>query len=95
MANTWFYFLGAALISVMGIQDIIASISLLLLGNLALLFILVDETDNCFADIYSAAVSIQNIAPKARQWKLVTAVTAIGAVLATTCLLYTSDAADE
>jgi len=84
MANTWFYFLGAALISVMGIQDIIASISLLLLGNLALLFILVDETDNCFADIYSAAVSIQNIAPKARQWKLVTAVTAIGAVLATT-----------
>jgi len=84
MANTWFYFLGAALISVMGIQDIIASISLLLLGNLALLFILVDETDNCFADIYSAAVSIQNIAPKARQWKLVIAVTAIGAVLATT-----------
>jgi purine-cytosine permease-like protein len=84
VANTWFYFLGAALISVMDIQDIIASISLLLLGNLALLFILVDETDNCFADIYSAAVSIQNIAPKARQWKLVIAVTVIGAVLATT-----------
>lgn len=84
VANTWFYFLGAALISVMGVQDIIASISLLLLGSLALLFILVDETDNCFADIYSAAVSVQNIAPKIRQWKLVSAVTAIGAVLATT-----------
>jgi purine-cytosine permease-like protein len=68
----------------MGVQDIIASISLLLLGSLALLFILVDETDNCFADIYSAAVSVQNIAPKIRQWKLVSAVTAIGAVLATT-----------
>jgi len=84
VANTWFYFLGAALISVMDIQDIIASISLLLFGNLALLFILVDETDNCFADIYSAAVSIQNIVPKVRQWKLVIAVTVIGAVLATT-----------
>jgi len=44
----------------------------------------VDETDNCFADIYSAAVSIQNIVPEARQWKLVIAVTTIGAVLATT-----------
>ena len=43
-----------------------------------------DEADNCFADIYSAAVSIQNIAPKAWQWKLVIAATAIGAVLATT-----------
>jgi putative hydroxymethylpyrimidine transporter CytX len=84
VANTWFYFLGAALISVMDVQDIIASISLLLLGNLALLFILVDETDNCFADIYSAAVSIQNIVPKVRQWKLVIAVTVIGAVLAAT-----------
>ncbi|MEM2846989.1 MAG: putative hydroxymethylpyrimidine transporter CytX [Nitrososphaerota archaeon] len=84
VANTWFYFLGAALVSVMGIQDIISSIALLLLGNLALLFILVDETDNCFADIYSAAVSIQNIAPKIRQWKLVIAVTAIGALLAIT-----------
>lgn len=84
VANTWFYFLGAALISVMDVQDIIASISLLLLGNFALLFILVDETDNCFADIYSAAVSIQNIVPKVRQWKLVIAVTVIGAVLAAT-----------
>lgn len=84
VVNTWFYFLGAALILVMGVQDVISSIAILLFGNLALLFILVDETDNCFADIYSAAVSIQNIAPKIRQWKLVIAITTIGAILAVT-----------
>ncbi len=82
VANTWFYFLGAALVSVMGIQDIISSIALLLFGNLALIFILVDETDNCFADIYSAAVSAQNVAPRARQWKLVISIAALGAILA-------------
>ena len=30
-------------------------------GQLALLLILVDETDNAFADVYSASVSLQNI----------------------------------
>jgi purine-cytosine permease-like protein len=40
------------------------------LGNFALMALLVDETDNAFADIYSTTVSIQNIMPKLRQWKL-------------------------
>jgi len=80
VSNTWFYFLGAALVVVMGVTDIVSSIATLFLGTLALLLILVDETDNCFADIYSAAVSIQNIAPRLRQWKIIIAVTAVGAV---------------
>ena len=84
VANTWFYFLGAALVSVMGIQDIISSIALLLFGNLALIFILVDETDNCFADIYSAAVSGQNILSKVKQWWLAVAAGAICFALAAT-----------
>ncbi|MCX8187192.1 MAG: cytosine permease [Nitrososphaeria archaeon] len=84
ISNTWFYFLGAALVMVMGIKDIVSSIAALFLGNLALIFILVDETDNCFADIYSTAVSIQNAAPKVRQWKLVMLTTVIGLVLALT-----------
>lgn len=84
LSNTWFYFLGAALVVVMGITDIVSSIAALLLGNLALVLILVDETDNCFADIYSTAISIQNFAPRTRQWKLIMATTVIGLVLALT-----------
>ena len=84
LANTWFYFLGASIVLIMGIKDIVSSISMLFLGNLALILILVDETDNAFADIYSSAVSLQNISPKTRQWKFIAAVTFIGVVLAIT-----------
>jgi len=82
VSNTWFYFLGAALVVIMGITDVVSSIATLLFGTLALLLILVDETDNCFADIYSTAVSLQNIAPKVKQWKSIVAVTVIGAIAA-------------
>jgi len=84
IANTWFYFLGAALVIIMGVTDIISSIATLIFGNLALILILVDETDNCFADIYSTAVSIQNIAPKTKQWKLIVSTTILGLILAAT-----------
>ncbi|MEN2975024.1 MAG: cytosine permease [Candidatus Caldarchaeales archaeon] len=84
LANTWFYFLGAAIVVVTGITDIVTSISILFLGSLALLLILVDETDNAFADIYSTAVSLQNIFPKIRQWKFILVVTLLGVILAST-----------
>ncbi|HDJ66358.1 MAG TPA: putative hydroxymethylpyrimidine transporter CytX, partial [Nitrososphaeria archaeon] len=80
-ANTWFYFLGASIALIMGIKDIVSSISMLFLGNLALILILVDETDNAFADIYSTAVSLQNISPKTKQWKLVLVAAALGIIL--------------
>lgn len=53
-----------------------------LLGGLALLIILADETDEGFADIYSAAVSAQNIVSRIPQRALVTAFGALGFVLA-------------
>ena len=84
VSNTWFYFLGAALVVIMGITDVVSSIATLLFGTLALLLILVDETDNCFADIYSTAVSVQNVAPRVKQWKTIIAVAAIGVILALT-----------
>ena len=84
LANTWFYFLGASIALVMGIKDIVSSISMLFLGNLALILILVDETDNAFADIYSTAVSLQNISPKTKQWKFVLAAAALGVILTIT-----------
>ncbi|MCS7137910.1 MAG: cytosine permease [Candidatus Caldarchaeum sp.] len=82
LSNTWFYVLGAALAAVLGIHDVIAAIGALFLGNAALLLILVDETDNGFADIYSSAVSFQNIFPKTPQWVFAAFTAAAGALLA-------------
>jgi len=70
LANTWFYVVGAGLWFTGGGGSVVYSIALMALGNFALMALLVDETDNAFADIYSATVSIQNIMSKLRQWKL-------------------------
>ncbi|MCS7365426.1 MAG: cytosine permease [archaeon GB-1867-035] len=70
IANAWFYIMGVMLATIYPSESIVFSIAILMLGQVAILGILVDETDNAFADIYSAAVSIQNIFPKTRQWKL-------------------------
>lgn len=79
VANTAFYVLGAALLA-FGLSqsppmsDFLLAIGLLGLGFLPLLFILVDETDNAFANVYSTAVSLQNLAPKRKQfWPIVAA----------------------
>jgi putative hydroxymethylpyrimidine transporter CytX len=53
-----------------------------LLGLVAVLVILADETDNGFADIYSAAVSTQNVASRIPQPVLVVVAGAVGAGLA-------------
>jgi len=81
-ANSWFYALGALLVLAYPRESIIYSIASITFGGLALTLLLVDETDNCFADIYSGAVSIQNISPKTKQLKLVAAITVISVLLA-------------
>ncbi|MCX8189381.1 MAG: cytosine permease [Nitrososphaeria archaeon] len=81
-ANIWFYTLGSALAIIGGTQTIVYSIALMLLGNIALLALLVDETDNAFADIYSAAVSIQNIFSKQKQWFIGLLITVISTIIA-------------
>jgi len=83
LANLWFYSLGALLIlnasapapSVTGIADGIVALAG---GTVVLVALLVGETDEAFADIYSAAVSAQNLAPRLNQRLGVVAVTAIG-----------------
>jgi NCS1 family nucleobase:cation symporter-1 len=84
--NVWFYALGALLVlgagsvpSPAGIADGIASLAG---GTVMLIVLLVGETDEAFADIYSAAVSTQNVAPRLHQRAAIVAVTAIGAALA-------------
>lgn len=65
------YTIGSILILATGSADIIGSFGYLFLGAPALLLILVYELDNCFADVYSAAVSVQNNLPKLKQWILI------------------------
>ena len=81
VANTAFYVLGVALLAFGLAQpspvDFLAAIGLLGLGFLPLLFILVDETDNAFANVYSTAVSLQNLAPRMRQFWTIVAATGI------------------
>ena len=80
IANTVFYMLGAGLLAlgiVFGQPNFLAVIGLLGLGAFPLLIILVDETDNAFANVYSTAVSIQNLAPKRRQLGFIVAATLI------------------
>jgi putative hydroxymethylpyrimidine transporter CytX len=47
---------------------------------LALLALTVDETDEAFANVYSAAVSVQNLVPRASQRTLIVAVSALATV---------------
>jgi len=81
-ANTWFYALGALLISAYAEGSMISSIASITFGGLALALLLVDETDNCFADIYSGAVSVQNIWPKSKQVKVIAGIAAASVILA-------------
>ena len=80
LSNSWFYFLGATVLVVFGLTGesggpvaFVRAIIGTVLGSLVLLLIIVDETDNAFANVYSTAVSAQNIAPRADQRTLVVA----------------------
>ena len=80
LSNTVFYVLGATLLAVglalpLPEPDFVRVIGLLGLSAFPLLIILVDETDNAFANVYSTAVSMQNLAPKRRQIGFIVAAT--------------------
>ena len=70
VTNVWFYALGAAVLLAAGLsqdpKSFVSSIALTA-GWIALLILLVDETDNAWADLYSAAVSTQNMFPHLKQ----------------------------
>jgi putative hydroxymethylpyrimidine transporter CytX len=76
------YAIGSILILATGSADIVSSFGHLFLGAPALLLILVYELDNCFADVYSAAVSVQNNLPKLKQWVLILLIGGLCAALA-------------
>ncbi len=86
IGNMWFYSLGALIVLALGVaadvRGIGAAIAAVAGGSLVLVALLVGESDNAFANIYSSAVSVQNVATRARQRSLVVAIGAIGFVLA-------------
>ena len=77
VANVWFYALGALFVLTLNTTDLVPAIASLTGGWVALLLLLADETDNAFANIYSTAVSLQNIVPRARQRRLAVLIGAI------------------
>jgi nucleobase:cation symporter-1, NCS1 family len=89
VANIWLYALGALLVltgsepSPAGMAaGILALAGGSIAGILFLVGLLVGETDEAFADVYSAAVCLQNIAPRASQRTLTIGVAVVSTVLA-------------
>jgi putative hydroxymethylpyrimidine transporter CytX len=75
------FYVGGLLFGVGDITSIIISIQAILFGFI-LLVMIVDEIDNAFADIYSAAVSSQNIFHNLNQRHLIIGFSAVSTVLA-------------
>ena len=92
VAHVWEYALGALLaLSAAVTQDptapinpLLAAVAGLTAGWAALLILLVDETDEGFANVYSAAVSTQNVLPRMGQRTLVLMIGVVVFVLAAT-----------
>ncbi|HEY7874682.1 MAG TPA: cytosine permease [Actinomycetota bacterium] len=90
LANVWLYSLGAMLVLGAGAtpspDGIAAGVLALAGGSIAgalfLVGLLAGETDGAFADVYSGAVSLQNVWPRLSQRSLVVAVAVAGTVLA-------------
>jgi NCS1 family nucleobase:cation symporter-1 len=87
VGNMWFYALGALLVVGAGLSDVSpkglgTAIAALAGGWVVLLALLVGESDEAFADIYSAAVSGQNLRARIPQRSAVLAVAAAGTGLA-------------
>ena len=80
LPTVWCFALGAVLVLERGLSDpaqipnAVASGSVL--AVIALLMLTVDESDEAFADVYSTAVSLQNLLPRASQRLLIVVVAA-------------------
>jgi nucleobase:cation symporter-1, NCS1 family len=82
--NVWLYALGAVLLLTRGLDDAPSVLTAIASGGaaaaVALLALGVDETKEPFANIYSAAVSLQNVVPGAPQRLLIVVVGAVSAL---------------
>ena len=81
LPNVWLYALGAILLLTRGLADAPSVIGAIATGGvgaaLALVALGVDETKEPFANVYSAAVSLQNVLPRVPQRLLILAVAVV------------------
>jgi putative hydroxymethylpyrimidine transporter CytX len=81
LPNVWLYALGAILLLTRGLADAPSVIGAIATGGvgaaLALVALGVDETKEPFANVYSAAVSLQNVLPRVPQRLLILAVAGV------------------
>ena len=90
LANIWLYALGVLLVSATGATaspagiagGILALAGGSIAGILFLTGLLVGETDEAFADIYSAAITLQNVFPRLSVRVLIVAISLVSTVLA-------------
>jgi putative hydroxymethylpyrimidine transporter CytX len=84
--NAWFYTLGALLVLTAGaapdVLDIGTTIAATVGGGVVLLALLVGESDQAMANIYSSAVSLQNVRPNVPQRPLIVGVGIAGLAIA-------------
>jgi NCS1 family nucleobase:cation symporter-1 len=82
--TVWMFGLGAVLLLDRGISDAAALPAAVAAGGIASLLALfaltVDESDEAFANVYSGAVSLQNLFPEVPQRVLVVAVTVVATI---------------
>jgi nucleobase:cation symporter-1, NCS1 family len=87
IGNVWFYLLGALLVLAAGsgtdVLDIGTSIAAAAGGAVVLLALLVGESDNAMANVYSSAITVQNARPGWSQRALIVSVGAAGLAIAT------------
>jgi NCS1 family nucleobase:cation symporter-1 len=86
IGNVWFYLLGALLVLAAGagtdVLNIGTTIAAAAGGAVVLLALLVGESDNAMANVYSSAVTVQNARPAWQQRPLIVAVGAAGLAIA-------------
>jgi len=88
VANAWFFALGVFYVQALQtdpggfIDSLVTMLLPLSAGWLALIVLLAGETDEGFANVYSTAVSIQNLAPKLRHALIAVAVGVIAVIIA-------------
>jgi nucleobase:cation symporter-1, NCS1 family len=82
--NVWLYALGAILLLTRGLSDAPSVLTAIAAGGagaaIALVALGVDETKVPFANVYSSAVSIQNVLPRVSQRLLIVGVGAVAAI---------------
>lgn len=86
VGNAWFFALGAVLVLAAGatpdVLDVGTTIAAAAGGAVVLLALLVGESDQVMANIYSGAVSVLNVRPEAAQRRLIVALGALGFAIA-------------